>query len=216
MHRKESDSSRSTTTDAGSVSSPASHPIALSSDHPIAGPGRGNTSAAESTSRPLHLRTNTRSSLGFSSSTDDVQSQCRGTSASDATGTNVIGEDASGQASSTTQLPINGDDRPTTEPLDQSERAHLEAMTQTRFKHVATEEGHMILTGRDGELLRCEDEPIHIPGAVQSFGCMVVVREEEDGSLLVRQASEVRSMSFEASPAFRFVHELTTPACHAC
>lgn len=37
-----------------------------------------------------------------------------------------------------------------------------------RFRHVVTEEGHAILTGRDGTLQRCEDEPIHTPGAVVS------------------------------------------------
>lgn len=85
---------------------------------------------------------------------------------------------------------LNGSDTCATDELDRQERERLEAMTQTRFKHVETEEGHMILTGRDGVLMRCEDEPIHIPGAVQSFGCMVVVREDAEGSLVVRQASE--------------------------
>ena len=67
----------------------------------------------------------------------------------------------------------------------------MERMTQPRFRHVETEEGHMIVTGRDGEIARCEDEPIHIPGAVQSFGCMVVTREDSEGMLVVRQVSEV-------------------------
>jgi hypothetical protein len=72
-----------------------------------------------------------------------------------------------------------------------AEKEMMETMTQPRFRHVETEHGHMILTGRDGEITRCEDEPIRIPGAVQSFGCMVVVREDEEGLLTVRQVSEV-------------------------
>ncbi|MCO5590079.1 hypothetical protein L7F22_044048 [Adiantum nelumboides] len=72
----------------------------------------------------------------------------------------------------------------------QAEKDHIEAMTLPRFKHVATDQGHMVVTGREGEITRCEDEPIHIPGAVQSFGCMIVVREEEEGCLVVRQCSE--------------------------
>lgn len=72
-----------------------------------------------------------------------------------------------------------------------AEKEMMETMTQPRFRHVETEQGHMILTGRDGEITRCEDEPIRLPGAVQSFGCMVVVREDEDGLLVVRQVSEV-------------------------
>ena len=60
-----------------------------------------------------------------------------------------------------------------------------------RFKHVATEGGHAVITGRDGETLqRCEDEPIHIPGAVQSFGLLLALHEVVEGKLLVRVVSE--------------------------
>lgn len=60
-----------------------------------------------------------------------------------------------------------------------------------RFKHVITEDGHAVITGRDGETLqRCEDEPIHIPGAVQAFGGLIALQEEADGKLLVRIVSE--------------------------
>lgn len=63
-------------------------------------------------------------------------------------------------------------------------------LVTARFKHVVTEGGHAIITGRDGETLqRCEDEPIHIPGAVQSFGLLLALREEKE-KLVVRVASE--------------------------
>jgi hypothetical protein len=63
-------------------------------------------------------------------------------------------------------------------------------LVTARFKHVVTDGGHAIITGRDGDTLqRCEDEPIHIPGAVQSFGLLVALREE-GGKFLVRVASE--------------------------
>lgn len=59
-----------------------------------------------------------------------------------------------------------------------------------RFTHVVTDGGHAIITGRDGETLqRCEDEPIHIPGAIQSFGLLVVLKEDAD-KLVVRVVSE--------------------------
>ena len=46
--------------------------------------------------------------------------------------------------------------------------------------------------GREGTLTRCEDEPIRTPGAVQGFGVLVALQEDEDtGNLLVRQVSEV-------------------------
>ncbi len=59
-----------------------------------------------------------------------------------------------------------------------------------RFKHIVTDGGHAVITGRDGDTLqRCEDEPIHIPGAIQSFGVLMALREEA-GKLVVRVVSE--------------------------
>jgi light-regulated signal transduction histidine kinase (bacteriophytochrome) len=64
--------------------------------------------------------------------------------------------------------------------------AHLTA----RFKHVVTDGGHAVITGGDGDTLqRCEDEPIHIPGAIQSFGLLIALRDEA-GKLVVRVVSE--------------------------
>lgn len=39
-------------------------------------------------------------------------------------------------------------------------------------------------------IYRCEDEPIHIPGAVQAFGALIAIRESDNGLFLVRVASE--------------------------
>lgn len=67
----------------------------------------------------------------------------------------------------------------------------METHTTARFKHVVTKEGHAIITGRDGDTLqKCEDEPIHIPGAVQSFGLLIALSEETEGVLTVRIVSE--------------------------
>ncbi|GAA5866364.1 hypothetical protein JCM8547_000754 [Rhodosporidiobolus lusitaniae] len=61
----------------------------------------------------------------------------------------------------------------------------------TRFEHQMTDDGEiLVLTGRDGELERCEDEPIHAPGAVQAFGVLIVFDQQEDGSMKVKQVSE--------------------------
>lgn len=60
-----------------------------------------------------------------------------------------------------------------------------------RFKHVITDGGHAVVVGRDGDTLqRCEDEPIHIPGAVQGFGLLIALREDEEGKFKVRVVSE--------------------------
>jgi len=53
-------------------------------------------------------------------------------------------------------------------------------------------------------MLKCEDEPIHIPGAVQRFGCMLVVREDEEGLLVVRQCSENTGDILSLTPAYLF------------
>lgn len=37
---------------------------------------------------------------------------------------------------------------------------------------------------------RCEDEPIHVPGAIQRFGALVAVREDTDSHFIVRIVSE--------------------------
>lgn len=60
-----------------------------------------------------------------------------------------------------------------------------------RFKHAVIEGGHTVITGRGGSTLqRCEDEPIHIPGAVQSFGLLIAIQEDDDGKFKVRVVSE--------------------------
>ncbi len=73
-----------------------------------------------------------------------------------------------------------------------------------RFKHVVTEGGHAVIVGRDGDVLqRCEDEPIHIPGAVQGFGLLVAFKEEA-GKLVVRVVSENSTRIIGYSPAQLF------------
>lgn len=73
-------------------------------------------------------------------------------------------------------------------PADQESIAGL---LTARFKHIVTAEGHAVITGRDGETLqRCEDEPIHIPGAIQSFGLLIALEEQEESNLIVRVVSE--------------------------
>ena len=67
-----------------------------------------------------------------------------------------------------------------------------EPIVTFRFEHVATDDGHHVVVGREGKLERCEDEPITTPGAVQGFGVLIVLDEDwESGRLSVRQVSEV-------------------------
>jgi light-regulated signal transduction histidine kinase (bacteriophytochrome) len=67
----------------------------------------------------------------------------------------------------------------------------LSGLVTARFKHIVTAEGHAVITGRDGDTLqRCEDEPIHIPGAIQGFGLLIALEEQESGDFIVRVVSE--------------------------
>lgn len=63
-------------------------------------------------------------------------------------------------------------------------------LVTARFKHTVTDGGHAVIMGRDGDTIqRCEDEPIHIPGAVQGFGLLIALREVDE-KLQVRVVSE--------------------------
>ncbi|SMY24253.1 unnamed protein product [Zymoseptoria tritici ST99CH_1A5] len=80
-----------------------------------------------------------------------------------------------------------------------------------RFKHVVSEGGHAIITGRDGDTLqRCEDEPIHIPGAVQGFGLLIALEEQQEGKLIVRVVSENCKRLIGYSPMQLFALESFT------
>ncbi|KAM0816916.1 putative Cyanobacterial phytochrome B [Seiridium cardinale] len=94
-----------------------------------------------------------------------------------------------GASDSTNEAPSSGlGDGPSSgrrSPAEPNEQLYA-----TRFKHVTTDEGHYVITGRDGTLQRCEDEPIHTPGAVQSFGLLVALKEDGEGRFLVHVVSE--------------------------
>ena len=80
-----------------------------------------------------------------------------------------------------------------TSPVEKSLVQHspTSPMVTSRFEHVVTDGGHGVIAGRGRMALRrCEDEPIHIPGAIQSFGLLVALHEEDSGKLSVKIASE--------------------------
>lgn len=81
----------------------------------------------------------------------------------------------------------------TKEELAQARQAEGDGadLITSRFEHVVTESGHAIITGRQCDSFQfCEDEPIHIPGAIQSFGALIALEEGEEGKLVVRVVSE--------------------------
>ncbi|RDA84323.1 hypothetical protein CP532_4797 [Ophiocordyceps camponoti-leonardi (nom. inval.)] len=92
--------------------------------------------------------------------------------------------------SATARFPPGGPNRGSPSAASGNRSLSDVAHVTTRFTHVQTEGGHSVITGRDGVLQRCEDEPIHTPGAIQGFGVLIALREENDGSFIVRYASE--------------------------
>lgn len=107
---------------------------------------------------------------------------------------------------------------PPLSPGDASIRSKVSSLGEIglvthRFKHVTSEGGHMIITGRDGDILqRCEDEPIHIPGAVQGFGLIVALAEDssDSGNLVVRIVSENSQRIIGRTPKELFALESFT------
>ncbi|KAF7505489.1 hypothetical protein GJ744_000736 [Endocarpon pusillum] len=100
---------------------------------------------------------------------------------------NLIADDASvrSERASDTEAGFSTSSRP-----ESLRSVPNEAHVTARFKHVVMDGGHAVITGRDGDTLqRCEDEPIHIPGAIQGFGLLIALREEA-GKLVVRVVSE--------------------------
>jgi light-regulated signal transduction histidine kinase (bacteriophytochrome) len=76
-------------------------------------------------------------------------------------------------------------------PGDRISQASISGHITSRFKHIVTDEGHAVNTGHDSEpLKRCEDEPIHITGAVQGFDLLVALEEKNEDQLIVRIVSE--------------------------
>ncbi|KZT12155.1 uncharacterized protein LAESUDRAFT_720129 [Laetiporus sulphureus 93-53] len=80
-----------------------------------------------------------------------------------------------------------------------------------RYTHMEDEHGHHLILGREGKLTKCEDEPIRTPGAVQGFGVLIAVEEDEEtGNLSVRQVSENSTELLGLSPQFLFSLECFT------
>ncbi|KAF3921981.1 Bacteriophytochrome [Dactylellina cionopaga] len=98
-------------------------------------------------------------------------------------------------------------------PSAQSGGVEENFMTQ-RFSYQNTPDGHMVVTGIAGAeaMQRCEDEPIHCPGAVQGFGALVVLKQDpnDDSKLKVRIASENSQKIMGYSPRSLFaLHSFT-------
>lgn len=117
-------------------------------------------------------------------------------SSSSKTGAHTAVEDVSSGRTSNDGLSINSSTDGGV-PLDNSDRSRsggsndISPGPKTRFRHVITEGGHVMVTGADpSDLQYCEEEPIHIPAAVQGFGVLIALHEESEGKLVVRIVSE--------------------------
>ncbi|KAI9803598.1 MAG: hypothetical protein M1825_001941 [Sarcosagium campestre] len=106
---------------------------------------------------------------------------------------------------STTERGLAGDDRRGTSLSEVDSKDDSGTIYSARFEHKWTPEGHVVITGREGDpIQRCEDEPIHTPGAVQGFGALVALREDSEGRFLVRIVSENSKRIIGYSPSALF------------
>ena len=164
--------------------------------------------ASSAISSPTHQVSESEGPKGGNSVTGRSNvKQPRGARRSDSAGPLSLFNDAASNASAATKDSVSS---PTggsqlEEPIAgrRSPSELNEALMTVRFRHVTTDDGHAVITGRDGTLQRCEDEPIHTPGSVQSFGLLVSLREEQEGLLSVRCVSENSQKIIGFSP-----HEL--------
>ncbi|KAJ7175413.1 phytochrome-like protein [Mycena filopes] len=107
----------------------------------------------------------------------------------------IVQRSASGRSVGTSE-PASGCELNDASDSDGSDSRH-------RLQHVENEDGHHIIVGREGKLTCCEDEPIRTPGAVQAFGVLIVV-DEVDDALVVRQVSENAEEILGLSPRYLF------------
>ena len=123
----------------------------------------------------------------------------------------IQSESVNSMAAPYTGYPASAGHTDATSATDAGGNLEEAGLVTARFKHVVTEGGHAVITGRDGETLqRCEDEPIHVPGAVQAFGALVAIQEESDGKLVVRVVSENSERIIGHSPKQLFALESFT------
>ncbi|CAG8234664.1 unnamed protein product [Penicillium salamii] len=93
-------------------------------------------------------------------------------------------------APATTANPTEIEASPDSSATDSIPRPEPHRFITSRHGHVLTESGHSVTIGGRQILQRCEDEPIRIPGAIQSFGVIIALREESPDQLVVRVVSE--------------------------
>ncbi|EJC98092.1 uncharacterized protein FOMMEDRAFT_97970 [Fomitiporia mediterranea MF3/22] len=142
---------------------------------------------------------------------DNIQSPFSG-SGSDPWGRSDRGKDSAGEGTQSGGLSgtDSAGDAVGATPSSMNMSSSSELVT-FRFEHVVDEDGFHVITGREGVLTKCEDEPIHAPGAVQGFGVLIAVQEDDNtGNLIVRQVSENATEILGLSPRYLFNLECFT------
>ncbi|TIB58847.1 hypothetical protein E3P78_03787 [Wallemia ichthyophaga] len=98
-------------------------------------------------------------------------------------------------------------------PIDQSEgESSINSLadeetplpTTRRFQYYEENGEFYLITHHNSKMKKCEDEPISRPGAIQPFGAMIVLQNDDNGNSVVRQASENCPDIIGCSPEFLF------------
>ncbi|KAH8433819.1 putative sensor histidine kinase/response regulator [Aspergillus melleus] len=221
--------------EAGEVLQQSSYPDTAASRTPTTSPGSPLESGGGAAERVYPIRSIISVDTSNSQHPRDVTSPTRGPSTG-ARSLSIIDaqtwDELRAQQNRTTEVPLPDNNTPVSsgevpeipasslgneqQPLashndDVASRRESGSLITQRFKHIFTEQGHAIITGRSADgFTACEDEPIHTPGAIQSFGAMVALREESDGILAVRIASENTKNILGYSPRRLFALESFT------
>ncbi|KAJ5982993.1 CheY-like superfamily [Penicillium waksmanii] len=118
-----------------------------------------------------------------------------------------VNDEISSNTPATEDLEHTGDAFGSLETAAQENQTYV----TSRFEYAFSEHGHTVMLGDSNMTLkRCEDEPIRTPGAIQSFGVMIALREESPNELVVRAVSENSERIMGISPQQLFDMESFT------
>ena len=70
-------------------------------------------------------------------------------------------------------------------------KTETDSLVSVKYEYAVLEDGsHGVVQGTRRGFTRCEDEPIHIPGAIQSYGMLIALRRRAEGIFIPRIVSE--------------------------
>lgn len=117
--------------------------------------------------------------------------------------TSIIGHNAAGL--DTVSLEVVKVDQHDSDPEPEPENLPL---VSEKYEYAIMDDGsHGVVQGTRQAFTRCEDEPIHIPGAIQSHGMLVALKRRAEGVFIPRIVSENSHQISRYHPAELFAFD---------